>query len=113
MAHIGDRPSPACRPSAILDVVGIDGAHVAIYTSALAFSLNAFGKLICYWRAGNLKWPCAATLGRRRHYRCGDRLLKWQAGRRRQALVSVCACSDRGLVSPCYPRAVDGNLPTS
>jgi uncharacterized membrane protein YfcA len=45
----------------LLYVVGIDDAHVAIGTSALAVSLNAFGNLIGHWRAGNVKWPCAAT----------------------------------------------------
>jgi uncharacterized protein len=45
----------------LLYVVGIGDAHVAIGTSALAVSLNAFGNLIGHWRAGNVKWPCAAT----------------------------------------------------
>jgi uncharacterized protein len=45
----------------LLYVVGIDDAHVAIGTSALAVSLNAFGNLIGHWRAGNVKWPCAAV----------------------------------------------------
>jgi uncharacterized protein len=45
----------------LLYVVGISDAHVAIGTSALAVSVNAFGNLIGHWRAGNVKWPCAAT----------------------------------------------------
>jgi uncharacterized membrane protein YfcA len=45
----------------LLYVVGVDDAHVAIGTSALAVSLNAFSNLIGHWRAGNVKWPCAAT----------------------------------------------------
>jgi len=45
----------------LLYVVGIGDAHVAIGTSAFAVSLNAFGNLIGHWRAGNVKWPCAAT----------------------------------------------------
>ncbi len=45
----------------LLYVVGIGDAHVAIGTSALAVSANAFGNLIGHWRAGNVKWPCAAT----------------------------------------------------
>src|SRR6516162_5781043 len=45
----------------LLYVVGIGDAHVAIGTSALAVSLNAFGNLIGHWRAGNVKWPCAAA----------------------------------------------------
>ena len=45
----------------LLYVVGIRDAHVAIGTSALAVSVNAFGNLAGHWRAGNVKWPCAAT----------------------------------------------------
>lgn len=45
----------------LLYVVGVGDAHVAIGTSALAVSLNAFGNLVGHWRAGNVKWPCAAT----------------------------------------------------
>jgi uncharacterized membrane protein YfcA len=45
----------------LLYVVGISDAHVAIGTSALAVSVNAFGNLIAHSRAGNVKWPCAAT----------------------------------------------------
>lgn len=45
----------------LLYVVGIGDAHVAIGTSALAVAANAFGNLIGHWRAGNVKWPCAAT----------------------------------------------------
>jgi uncharacterized membrane protein YfcA len=43
----------------LLYVVGTGDAHVAIGTSALAVSLNAFGNLIGHWRAGNVKWPCS------------------------------------------------------
>jgi uncharacterized protein len=45
----------------LLYVVGIGDAHVAIGTSALAVSANAFGNLLGHWHAGNVKWPCAAT----------------------------------------------------
>ncbi len=45
----------------LLYVVDIGDAHVAIGTSALAVSANAFGNLIGHSRAGNVKWPCAAT----------------------------------------------------
>jgi uncharacterized protein len=45
----------------LLYVVGIGDAHVAIGTSALAVSVNAFGNLIGHWRAGNVKWACAAV----------------------------------------------------
>ena len=45
----------------LIYVVGISNAHVAIGTSALAVSANAFGNLLGHWQAGNVKWPCAAT----------------------------------------------------
>ncbi len=40
-------------------VVGLKDAHVAIGTSALAVSINAFANLISHARAGTVKWPCA------------------------------------------------------
>src|SRR6516164_5613769 len=45
----------------LLYVVGIRDAHVAIGTSALSVATNAFANLFGHWRAGNVKWPCAAT----------------------------------------------------
>lgn len=45
----------------LLYVVGIRDAHVAIGTSALSVAVNAFVNLIGHWRAGNVKWPCAAA----------------------------------------------------
>jgi uncharacterized protein len=45
----------------LLYVVGVTNPHVAIGTSALAVAVNAFGNLIGHWRAGSVKWPCAAT----------------------------------------------------
>ena len=45
----------------LLYVVGIGDAHVAIGTSALAVAANAFANLLGHWRAGNVKWSCAAT----------------------------------------------------
>jgi uncharacterized membrane protein YfcA len=45
----------------LLYVVGISDAHVAIGTSALSVAANAFANLISHWRAGNVKWSCAAT----------------------------------------------------
>ncbi|HWI26548.1 MAG TPA: sulfite exporter TauE/SafE family protein [Stellaceae bacterium] len=45
----------------LLYVVGIGDAHVAIGTSALAVAANAFVNLIGHWRAGTVKWPCAAA----------------------------------------------------
>ena len=74
----------------LLYVVGIGDAHVAIGTSALAVSANAFGNLVGHWRAGNVKWPCAATFAVRRHCRRRDRIFARQAGRRPK---TVCSCS--------------------
>ena len=45
----------------LLYVVGIGDAHVAIGTSALAVSVNAFVNLVGHWRAGTVKWPCASV----------------------------------------------------
>ena len=44
----------------LLYVVGVSDPHLAIGTSALAVAANAFANLIGHWRAGNVKWPCAA-----------------------------------------------------
>jgi uncharacterized protein len=44
----------------LLYVVGIGDPHLAIGTSALAVAANAFTNLIGHWRAGTVKWPCAA-----------------------------------------------------
>ena len=45
----------------LLYVVGISDPHVAIGTSALAVAANAFVNLAGHWRAGTVKWPCAAA----------------------------------------------------
>lgn len=45
----------------LIYVVGLKDAHVAIGTSALAVSANAFANLIPHARAGNVKWPCAVV----------------------------------------------------
>ena len=45
----------------LLYVVGIRDPHVAIGTSALAVSVNAFANLLSHWRAGTVKWACALT----------------------------------------------------
>jgi hypothetical protein len=47
----------------LLYVVGVRDPHVAIGTSALAVSVNAFANLISHSRAGNVKWPCAVVFG--------------------------------------------------
>jgi hypothetical protein len=45
----------------LLYVVGITDPHVAIGTSALSVAASAFANLLGHWRAGNVKWACAAT----------------------------------------------------
>lgn len=47
----------------LLYVVGVESPHLAIGTSALAVSVNAFANLIAHARAGNVKWPCAVVFG--------------------------------------------------
>lgn len=47
----------------LLYVVGVEDPHVAIGTSALAVSVNAFVNLIGHWRAGTVHWPCALLFG--------------------------------------------------
>lgn len=42
-------------------VVGVKDPHVAIGTSALAVSANAFANLMSHARAGTVKWPCASV----------------------------------------------------
>jgi uncharacterized membrane protein YfcA len=44
---------------ALLYVVGVANPHMAIGTSALAVSANAFANVIAHARRGNVKWPCA------------------------------------------------------
>lgn len=43
----------------LLYAVGVSSVHVAVGTSALAVSVNAFANLIGHARTGNVKWPCA------------------------------------------------------
>jgi uncharacterized membrane protein YfcA len=45
----------------LLYIVGIASMHVAVGTSALAVSVNAFANLIGHARTGNVKWPCATV----------------------------------------------------
>jgi len=47
----------------LMYVVGVKDAHVAIGTSALAVSANAFANLIAHSKAGTVKWPCAVVFG--------------------------------------------------
>ena len=47
----------------LLYAVGLKDAHVAIGTSALAVSANAFVNLLSHWRAGTVHWTCAVLFG--------------------------------------------------
>jgi len=47
----------------LLYVVGVPDVHLAIGTSALAVSINAFVNLFSHWRAGTVRWPCALLFG--------------------------------------------------
>ena len=60
LALIGGGGSILATP-ALLYVVGVANPHVAIGTSAMAVSVNAFANLISHARRGNVKWPCAAA----------------------------------------------------
>ena len=60
LALIGGGGSILAMP-ALLYVVGIANPHVAIGTSAMAVSVNAFANLISHARRGNVKWPCAVA----------------------------------------------------
>lgn len=60
LALIGGGGSILATP-ALLYVVGVSNPHMAIGTSALAVSINAFANLIPHARRGNVKWRCAAV----------------------------------------------------
>lgn len=60
LALIGGGGSILATP-ALLYVVGVANPHIAIGTSALAVSVNAFANLINHARRGNVKWKCAAV----------------------------------------------------
>lgn len=47
----------------LLYVVGVRDPHIAIGTSALAVSVNAFANLASHWRAGTVHWPSAILFG--------------------------------------------------
>lgn len=59
LALIGGGGSILATP-ALLYVVGVADAHVAIGTSALAVSLNAFANLVNHAKRGNVHWPAAS-----------------------------------------------------
>lgn len=60
LALIGGGGSILATP-ALLYVVGVANPHMAIGTSALAVSVNAFANFLNHLRRGNVKWKCAAV----------------------------------------------------
>ena len=45
----------------LLYVVGVASPHIAIGTSALAVSINAYANLLAHARKGHVRWLCAAV----------------------------------------------------
>ena len=64
LALIGGGGSILATP-ALLYIVGITNPHIAIGTSALAVSVNAFVNFANHLRRGNVKWRCAAVFALR------------------------------------------------
>ena len=62
LALIGGGGSILATP-ALLYIVGVSNPHMAIGTSALAVSINAFANLITHARRGNVKWRCTILFG--------------------------------------------------
>jgi uncharacterized protein len=62
LALIGGGGSILATP-ALLYVVGVANPHMAIGTSALAVSVNAFANFLNHLRRGNVKWKCAVLFG--------------------------------------------------
>jgi len=60
LALIGGGGSILATPL-LLYVVGVRDPHMAIGTSALAVSVNAFANLVPHARAGNVRWRCAGV----------------------------------------------------
>jgi uncharacterized protein len=60
LAVVGGGGSILATPL-LLYAVGIPSPHIAIGTSAVAVSANAFANLIGHARQGNVRWPCAAV----------------------------------------------------
>jgi uncharacterized protein len=60
LALIGGGGSILATP-ALLYIVGVANPHVAIGTSALAVSVNAFANFLNHLRRGNVKWKCAVV----------------------------------------------------
>lgn len=62
LAVIGGGGSILATP-ALLYVVGLANPHMAIGTSALAVSINAFINFVNHLRRGNVRWKCAVVFG--------------------------------------------------
>ena len=60
LALIGGGGSILATP-ALLYIVGVANPHVAIGTSALAVSVNAFANFLNHLRRGTVKWKCAVV----------------------------------------------------
>lgn len=60
LAVIGGGGSILATP-ALLYVVGVANPHMAIGTSAIAVSINAFANVINHARRGHVQWRCAIT----------------------------------------------------
>ncbi len=58
LAVIGGGGSILATP-ALLYVVGVSSPHIAIGTSAIAVSINAFANFANHARRGNVRWRCA------------------------------------------------------
>ncbi len=62
LALIGGGGSILATP-ALLYIVGVTNPHIAIGTSALAVSVNAFANFLNHLKRGNVKWKCAVVFG--------------------------------------------------
>jgi len=60
LALIGGGGSILAVPLLIY-VVGVPSTHLALGTSAVAVALTALVNLVPHWRAGHVKWRCAAV----------------------------------------------------
>ena len=97
----------------LLYVVGIGDAHVAIGTSALAVSLNAFGNLDRPLARRQRQMALRCDIRSRRHCRRGDRVVARQARRRPKLLFLFALAMIAVGVAMLRPRAADGRSRSS
>lgn len=114
LALIGGGGSILAMPL-MLYVVGLRDPHLAIGTSALAVSVNAFANLIPHARAGHVRWKPAAVFalaGMLGAY-AGSSLGKWMDGQRLLSLFAALMLAVAALML--RPRALhaDGATPRS